>query len=266
VELRSLNSKNLDLNVRVPQHLRVQEMNWRKMLSTIIFRGKAELNINIENVEGEGGLNEEVLKVYLRQLRKVNTELGLSNTDLMGAAMRVPDVYTSSDTIDDSEIEFLAEQIAIAGDNFNSFRIDEGKGLLEDLSNQISSIDSLLKEVPNYEEERIKSIKDRLRTALEEKFENKKIDENRFEQELIYYIEKIDVSEEKQRLANHLNYFMETLSNGENQGKKLNFISQEIGREINTLGSKSYHVELQKIVVQMKDHLEKIKEQVLNTL
>lgn len=266
VEVRSLNSKNLDLNVRLPQHLRPSEMEWRKLLAAKLTRGKCELFINMENTDSSSTLNVDKLKNYLHELRKVQKELGIGESDLITAAMRIPDLYQTAEELEENEQAFVQGLIEEAAKKFTAYRTDEGVGLAEDLSQNIKAIQALLEKVPSYEEERIANIKTKLRGALEEKFEAKDVDENRFEQELIYYIEKIDISEEKQRLSNHLKYFLDTMDLKESQGKKLNFISQEIGREINTLGSKSYHVELQKIVVQMKDHLEKIKEQVLNTL
>ncbi|MEZ4938462.1 MAG: YicC/YloC family endoribonuclease [Crocinitomicaceae bacterium] len=269
VEIKSLNSKNLDLYVRSQSVYKEKEIEARKLISSKVERGKVELNILVENVGGNSRneINQDLAKAYFDQIKSLNeSTIGQENIDYMGMILRMPDVFvSSSEDLEEDEWSAIMQLIEEAVSNLDQFRIDEGKSLEEDLKLRIRNIRQLLSEVDPHETARIEGIKDRMRKSLQDSFISE-TDENRFEQELIYYIEKLDISEEKVRLANHLEYFDENLNIQESNGKKLGFIGQEIGREINTLGSKSYHSELQKIVVQMKDELEKIKEQVLNIL
>lgn len=266
VEVRSLNSKNLDLFVRLAPLYKSKEIEIRKMVGEALDRGKTELNINIENTGSTANfvINKELAKIYYNDLKSISEEVN-EPQDLLAMVMRMPEIYVNqSEELTDEESQQLETLVKEALNKLIDFRQQEGKSLLEDLTTRIEEIRALLLRVPEFEQLRIDTIRERMRKGFEDN--NTNIDENRFEQELIYYIEKLDVTEEKVRLENHLDYFLETMKAGKSVGKKLGFISQEIGREINTLGSKSYHVELQKIVVQMKDNLEKIKEQVLNTL
>ena len=269
VEIKSLNSKNLDLFVRSQSVYKEKEIDARKLVSNKVERGKVELNIQVEKVGGnlKNEINQDLAKAYFEEIKSLNeSTIGQKDVDYVGMIMRMPDVFVSSaDDLEDEEWTSIMNLIEQAVDNLDQFRIDEGKSLEDDLKLRIRNIRDLLGQVDPHENARIEGIREKMRKALQENFSGE-ADENRFEQELIYYIEKLDVSEEKVRLANHLDYFDENLTVNISNGKKLGFISQEIGREINTLGSKSYNSELQKIVVQMKDELEKIKEQVLNIL
>lgn len=265
VEIRSLNSKSLDLNTRLPYLYREKELEIRKIISEKVQRGKIDFSILSEsnNDNKSQKLNRQVIKSYMDEFREITDNA--SDTELLAIAMKLPDVmdYTS-DEISEEEWTKALNCINKAIDGLVQFRITEGAVLEQDFIKRIGFIDGLLKEVMQFENERITNLKERFAKNLEEL--NIDYDKNRFEQELIYYLEKLDITEEKVRLKNHLNYFLETLKSKESEGKKLNFICQEIGREINTLGSKSNHYEMQKIVVQMKDELEKIKEQILNIL
>jgi len=266
VEVRSLNSKNLDLFVRLAPLYKSKEIEIRKMVGEALDRGKTELNINIENTGSTANfvINKELAKLYYNDLKQIAEEVN-EPQELLAMVMRMPEIYVNqTEELTEEESQQLETLVKEALNKLIDFRQQEGKSLLEDLTTRIEEIRALLLRVPEFEQLRIDTIRERMRKGFEDN--NTNIDENRFEQELIYYIEKLDVTEEKVRLENHLDYFLETMKTGKSVGKKLGFISQEIGREINTLGSKSYHVELQKIVVQMKDNLEKIKEQVLNTL
>lgn len=267
VEIRSLNSKSLDLNIRSIPSYREKELELRGIVAEKLDRGKVEVNISIENGGDQRAvsINKELARTYYNDLKEFALSVGEQPSDLLATVMRLPDVFSNEkEQLSEEEAEFLLALMRVACDQLNSFRKTEGDQLKADLVHNISRISELLTQVPAYEKERIDIVRERMRTGLE-KISNLPVDENRFEQELIFYIEKMDVSEEKIRLAHHLNYFLETMEIPL-CGKKLGFISQEIGREINTLGSKSYHVEMQKLVVEMKDHLEKIKEQILNTL
>lgn len=267
VEIRSLNSKSLDLNVRVASSYREIEAEIRKIILEQLDRGKIDVNINIDSTGDTKNyaINRDLAKAYYEDLKGVNELIGEQSSDYLALIMRMPDIYINEhEEISDEEKAWILGLVREACANLNSFRRQEGLALEKEFALRIGEISDLLNEVPKYENERIDVIRERMRKGLEE-LNNQKYDDSRFEQELIYYIEKLDVSEEKMRLANHLDYFLSTmvLPSG---GKKLGFISQEIGREINTLGSKSNHAEMQKLVVDMKDSLEKIKEQILNTL
>lgn len=268
VEVRSLNSKNLDLMARIAPLYKPLELELRKKVGQVLDRGKTELSINIENTGATANyvINQELAKAYYKDLKQLSSDLE-EEQDLLPMVLRMPEIYINqTEELTEEESNFLMGLLEEALQKLVDFRAQEGVSLAQDFTDRITTIKTLLDEVPKYEELRIDIIKERMRKGFEDN-NAQSIDENRFEQELIYYIEKLDVSEEKVRLANHLDYFIETMNNSDKPvGKKLGFISQEIGREINTLGSKSYHVDLQKIVVNMKDNLEKIKEQVLNTL
>jgi uncharacterized protein (TIGR00255 family) len=269
VEIKSLNSKSMDLYTRIAGPYREKELDIRQYVTNALDRGKVELNIQVETIGAVKTveINKELAKAYYQDLKETNALIGETSSDYLALLMRMPDIYTQTKDSDISEEEFafLHTLVAEACVSLNTFRRQEGQALENEFTARIEDIRSLLKQVDTYESTRIEIIKERMRKGLEEAGAVTGYDENRFQQELIFYIEKLDVSEEKMRLANHLDYFLETMVLPA-AGKKLGFITQELGREINTLGSKSYHVELQKIVVDMKDALEKIKEQVLNTL
>ncbi len=267
VEVRSLNSKSLDLNVRYAPIYKELEGNIRAIIGEYLDRGKVDVTINIDGTGDAKNytVNQDLAKAYYKDLKALNDAIGEKSEDYLSLILRMPDIYINEkEELTDEEKEWLLGLVKEASEQLNIFRRQEGSALEKEFTERIEDIRRLLLEVPKYENERIDTIRERMRKALEE-LETKSYDDNRFEQELIFYIEKLDVSEEKMRLMNHLDYFLETmvLPSG---GKKLGFISQEIGREINTLGSKSNHAEMQKLVVDMKDNLEKIKEQILNTL
>lgn len=264
VEIKSLNSKGLDLNVRMPSAFREMELTLRNRIAQALERGKVDFSMFVE-VTGEetsSKVNAPIVRAYINQLRDV---VNGDETELLKMAMRMPDALkTEREEIDEEDWNQIQEIITQAIENIQSFRVSEGVALEKEFIMRIGNIMSLMKETVGYDTERIENVKKRLQTAIDELKVN--VDENRFEQELIYYLEKMDITEEKVRLENHLNYFMETLAGNEANGRKLGFITQEMGREINTMGSKANHAQMQKLVVQMKDELEKIKEQVLNIL
>ncbi|MGG6230024.1 YicC/YloC family endoribonuclease [Tenacibaculum sp. SDUM215027] len=267
IEVKSLNSKNLDLNTRIPSYYREKELNVRKKLASSLVRGKVDFSIYVEMTADETSttVNTGVVKEYMQQLRNV-TQVGSSDdVELMKMAVRMPDALkTEREELDEEEWKQIDAHIDIALKEIIQYRIDEAKSLEEDFKTRILNIQSALEEVKKLDGDRIENVKERLQKALTDlKVE---VDENRFEQELIYYLEKLDINEEKVRLANHLEYFLEQLDTKDSNGKKLGFIVQEIGREINTTGSKANFAPMQKLVIQMKDELEKIKEQILNVL
>lgn len=270
VEVKSLNSKQADINLRIPSFYKEKELPLRSHISKELQRGKIELNLYVELLDGQSNyqINQELFKKYYQDLSELANDLDQNqNTDLMAIVAKLPDVLKSErEELDENEWEGIQEIIKTAISHLNEFRIAEGKSLEEDLKLRINNISALLKEVEKYDASRIENIKERINNNLNEAVGEDNINKDRFEQELIYYIEKFDVTEEKTRLTTHLNYFLETVNGSNSEGKKLGFIGQEIGREINTLGSKANNADLQKIVVQMKDELEKIKEQVLNIL
>jgi uncharacterized protein (TIGR00255 family) len=265
VEIKSLNSKGLDLNTRMPSVFREMELGLRNQLSLRLERGKIDFSLYIE-VTGEetsSKINVPIVKGYISQMKAVIPNA--DETELMKMAVRMPDALkTERDEIDENEWKKIQTVIDEALENIAQFRKDEGVSLEKEFLHRIANIMTLMNNAVAYDAERVETVKTRLRTALDELKEN--VDENRFEQELIFYLEKYDITEEKVRLENHLNYFIETIAGTEANGRKLGFITQEMGREINTMGSKSNHSEMQKLVVMMKDELEKIKEQVLNVL
>lgn len=271
VEIKSLNSKALDLSVRVAPAYREKEMEIRNEIAGVLERGKVEMCLWVEKKDAEQlatPINGEVLAAYHRRIREIAALTGIPEpADWFATLLRMPDVMTKNEApeLDEAEWEQAREAVLLALGRLSDFRKQEGAALEKKFREKIANIAALLGMVPTYENERVGKIKDRITEALE-KVLSVDYDQNRLEQELIYYIEKLDINEEKQRLENHLKYFISTLEGKSGQGKKLGFIAQEMGREINTLGSKSNHAELQKIVVQMKDELEQIKEQVLNVL
>ena len=266
-EIRSLNSKFCDISLRIPSQFKSKELGLRSMISKRLERGKIDFSIRLEQTENEGSvsINQELAKQYCNELNQLAITINADRTEVLKLVLGMPDVIKKEkEAFDEAEYAFVLEVIEKAMTNFEKFRADEGRTLQSDLLLYISNIEACLAEVILKDDERIEIIKERIRTNLK-KLEDQNLDENRFEQELIYYIEKLDITEEKVRLKAHLDYFRETIQQN-NCGKKLGFIGQEIGREINTMGSKANHAEVQHLVVKMKDELEKIKEQVLNLL
>ena len=264
IELKSLNSKNLDLNARMPSIYREKELAIRKILADKLVRGKIDFSIYVEATAEDTStqINTPVVKQYIAQLKNV---VDGNDIELLKMAVRFPDALnTVREEIDENEWQAIETEIYTAIKDLVNHRLDEGKALEQDFNKRITAIDELLEQVITMDPERIEGVRERLLKGVEELKE--KYDENRFEQELVYYIEKFDITEEKVRLKNHLNYFTESINSKDSNGKKLGFISQEIGREINTIGSKSNFAPMQQLVVQMKDELEKIKEQLLNVL
>jgi uncharacterized protein (TIGR00255 family) len=270
IEIKSLNSKQIDINTRTPALYREKDIIIRKELSEKLVRGKVDFNIYVENLgdESNSKINAAILKAYFNDLKTISADLNLAaDHSTLQAALRLPDVVkTEYETLDEKEWETIFANIQKALADINEFRTQEGKALEKDISGNVISIRNLLSEVEPFEKQRIDNIRTRIKESLESLKLNGTVDENRFEQELIFYLEKLDINEEKVRLANHCKYFIETAKQDGFSGKKLGFISQEIGREINTIGSKANETNIQHIVVQMKDHLERIKEQLLNVL
>ncbi len=264
VEIKSLNSKNLDINVRIPSQYREKELQLRKSISKSLIRGKVDFSVYIE-ITGEdttASLNPVIVKKYMQQLKEI---VDGDETELLKMAVRMPDALkTERDEIDETEFKTIEDAVNEALREINTFRTDEGKALEKDLKLRVASIENILQEIIKIDPDRIIAVRERLNKGIADIKEN--VDENRFEQELVYYIEKFDITEEKVRLENHLSYFRENLNSNDSNGRKLAFISQEIGREINTIGSKSNYAPMQQLEVQMKDELEKIKEQLLNVL
>lgn len=264
VEIKSLNSKNFDLNARIPSQYREKELELRKVISKALSRGKVDFSLFVEitGEETSASVNQAVVKNYMKQLKDI---VNGDETELLKMAVRMPDALkTERDEIDESEFQAIEKTVQEALEEINSFRTAEGIALEKDLNLRVSNIRELLEEVIKIDPDRIDAVRERLRKGIEEIKEN--VDQNRFEQELVYYIEKFDITEEKVRLENHLDYFTESINTKDSNGRKLAFISQEMGREINTIGSKSNYAPMQQLVVQMKDELEKIKEQLLNVL
>lgn len=271
IEIKSLNSKQSDINIRIPLFFKEKEIFIRNLLNTKLVRGKIECSIRMENESTEKGnnLNKSLFKEYFQQLKTISEEMGTKVDDeaIFRSVVRLPDLLkTSSEELSEDEWNLLEGKILEAIEQLESFRIQEGKALSDDILFRIRSISELLSRIPDFEAERILTIKERMQKNLNDYISSENIDLNRYEQEIIYYLEKLDITEEKIRLANHLTYFKETTEESDLSGKKLGFITQEIGREINTIGSKASHTEIQKIVVQMKDELEKVKEQLMNVL
>lgn len=272
VEIKSLNSKAMDLSTRIAPAYREKEIEIRNEISKVLERGKVDFSLWIEKKEGADAIpvNKAILENYYLQLDSICNELGIPRPepgDWLQVLLRMPDVMSKTEIQELSEEEWNMVHATVleAVGHLVDFRKQEGAALEKKFREKIENIHSLLEKITPYEKERVEKVKERITDALEKTL-NVDYDKNRLEQELIYYIEKLDVNEEKQRLGNHLKYFISTMESGNGQGKKLGFIAQEMGREINTLGSKSNHAEMQKIVVQMKDELEQIKEQVLNVM
>ncbi|WP_115460923.1 YicC/YloC family endoribonuclease [Winogradskyella aurantiaca] len=264
IEIKSLNSKNLDLNARMPSTYRVKELEIRKRIAAKLVRGKVDfaLYVDVTGEETSSSINKSVVGSYMNQLREVAQA---TEGELLQMAIRLPDaINTEREDINEDEWKQLSEVIDTTLDKLVQYRTEEGTSLKLDFEKRIENLNSLLKEVALIDPERIENVRVKLEKGVSDIKE--KVDENRFEQELIYYIEKFDITEEKVRLSNHLDYFVSTLGSKDSNGKKLGFICQEIGREINTIGSKANFAPMQKLVVQMKDELEKIKEQMLNVL
>jgi uncharacterized protein (TIGR00255 family) len=271
VEIKSLNSKAMDLSARIAPAYREKEMDIRKELAAALERGKVDFMLWVEKKEGTADatpINHALVAEYHRQIVEMSAELGIdAPQDWFQTLLKMPDVMTPNEStmLTDEEWEVVHKAIGEALQRLIDFRKQEGAALEKKFREKIANITRLLGTVEPFEKDRVEKIKTRIHESMQ-KYLDVDYDKNRFEQELIYYIEKLDISEEKQRLTNHLNYFISTLESGHGQGKKLGFIAQEMGREINTLGSKSNQAEMQKIVVQMKDELEQIKEQVLNVM
>jgi len=270
LEIKSLNSKQLDINTRVPSMYREKDLEIRRLMSEMLTRGKVDFALYLDNLgtESTSRVNAAIIKDYFKQLKAIHKELGLEvNETIMQSIMRLPDtVKMTYEELDESEWLVVRENLIKTLEELNRFRDQEGLALQVDIVNSIQKILDLLKQAEPFENQRMENVKAKIMDSLNELQLNGNIDKNRFEQELIYYMEKLDINEEKVRLANHCSYFTETMAEAEPSGRKLGFIAQEIGREINTLGSKANESNLQRIVVQMKDNLEKIKEQVLNVL
>ena len=265
VEIRALNSKSIDLNLRMPSDYRSKELELRKIIGAALGRGKVDVSLNVEKSKSEKAakINLAVVQNYIQQLKDIAPTDSV--LELLKMAVKMPDAFSvEKEEIDAKEWSQILDTVAKALERIKAYRSDEGQALLTDFTARIKTIESLLKNVGKMDSERVVNMRKRLGKGVAEFKDG--LDQNRFEQELIYYIEKLDITEEKVRLQNHLNYFIKTLNSVDSNGKKLGFISQEIGREINTIGSKASFAPMQKQVVQMKDELEKIKEQLLNVL
>lgn len=264
IEVKSLNSKNLDMNARIPSFYKEKELPLRTMVAKSLVRGKVDVSLYVEitGEETNTKINAPVVAEYIKQLKSISEG---SDIDFLQIAMRLPDAAKATrEEIDENEWKAIEKQVKVALEAITAYRNDEGKALEVDFVKRVTNIGNLLEEVIAIDPERVAAVKERLQKGIADLKEN--VDENRFEQELVYYIEKYDITEEKVRLKNHLEYFVTSLNTAESNGKKLGFIAQEMGREINTIGSKSNYAPMQKLVVQMKDELEKIKEQLLNVL
>ena len=267
IEVRSLNSKGLDLTLKIPSSYRDLETPIRKLVTEKLLRGKMDLGIYIESQQHQvaGLINEQVATAYFEKLKSLNNTWGTNTQDYLALVLRMPDVLTSQqEELSEAETEFILNLVVEACSQLEKFRRQEGLSLAKDLTANLDYIQQELIAIVPFEQERVAQVRERIQKGLAS-IDESRVDVNLLEQEMIFYVEKLDISEEKQRLQQHLQYFTETLSQ-EASGKKLGFISQEMGREINTLGSKCNHSEIQRRVVIMKDHLEKIKEQVLNAL
>lgn len=270
IEVKSLNSKQLDIYTKIPHIYKEKELDIRNLLKQKLDRGKVEFGIYIDKIEDEkaANINKSVIINYYKQLKKIAGELNIEKSEpLLPTIMRLPDIIKpENDELDEREWEEIKSHIGKAIEELISFRSREGETLGKDMIERVNMIESYLKKVDPFEKERINRIRQRLNNNLQEFITTGNFDANRLEQEIIFYLEKLDISEEKIRLKHHCSYFKENLSKGSPIGKKLGFISQEMGREINTLGSKANDADIQKLVIQMKDELEKIKEQLLNVL
>ena len=270
IEIKSLNSKQLDMNARIPSGYREKELAFRTLVSKKLKRGKVDFSISVENSGGASNfsINKALVLKYYREMQSLSNEIGENNNvDYLSVIMRLPDVMVSEkEEVKEDEWKLLFGAVEKAIGRLDDFRVEEGQNLYKDLTERTNKIMKLLVQVDPYEKQRIENLKVKIKRDLYELTDKDNIDKNRFEQELVYYIDKLDITEEKVRLKKHCEYFLETLDEAVSQGKKLNFIGQEMGREINTMGSKAGDASIQKIVVQMKDELEKIKEQLFNIL
>lgn len=271
VEIKSLNSKAMDLSARIAPAYREKEIEIRNELSRILERGKVDFSLWVEKKDSTDGatpINQTLVEGYYKQIKSISENLGIAvPADWFQTLLRLPDVLSKTEIqeFNEEDWQIIYDAIQVAVGHLVDFRKQEGAALEKKFREKIANISHLLESVTPYEKERVEKVRERITDALEKTI-SVDYDKNRLEQELIFYIEKLDINEERQRLSNHLKYFISTMEDGTGQGKKLGFIAQEMGREINTLGSKSNHSEMQKIVVQMKDELEQIKEQVLNVM
>ena len=270
VEIRSLNSKFTDIRLKMPQNYKEKESDLRRILAERVERGKIDLALDITSHQGDDGyaLNQALFRKYYRELSKLSQELNIPNGDMLQALLRLPNVVSSAaDMIDEEEWAAVLEAINMAIDSFDKFRSAEGAAMEADMRLRVTNIMQYLSELDPHEEERVVRLRQRMHQNLEEYLGKGKVDENRFEQEILFYLEKIDITEEKVRLEQHCKYFLEEMNKPyAAKGRKLSFITQEMGREINTMGAKAYSSEIQRLVVGMKDELEKIKEQVANSV
>lgn len=269
-EVRALNSKMTDLKLRFPGDYKEKELELRKLVTDHAERGKIDVVIDVQSADGAASvsLNEALFRGYHRELTRLTTELHISQTEMLQAILRIPNVVAAAvGEVDEEEWAVVSDTVTRALEHFKAFRRQEGKVLEADLRLRVANILLLLTEVTPFEHDRLVRARERMRNNMEENFGKENLDANRFEQEILYYLEKMDITEEKVRLEQHCKYFIEQVDNKQQSaGRTLNFISQEIGREINTLGAKAYDADLQRLVVQMKDELEKIKEQLANVL
>lgn len=270
IEIKTLNSKFIDLRLKLPPGLQEYEMDIRKILQDKIIRGKIETTFTFENGGTESyGINEAAFRVYYQQLHQLALSLNIEQSDLLGTIIRLPDVVsTAEQTISAQDWKIVQKVLTDALDNLISHRLEEGNSIEKDMRSQVEFINEQLEAIIPFEKERIEKVRQRMSANLEDYLARENVDENRFEQEVLFYLEKMDITEEKVRLKQHCDYFIQELDNTSdlNKGRKLNFISQEMGREINTLGAKAYSSDIQKCVVLMKDALEKIKEQLANVV
>jgi uncharacterized protein (TIGR00255 family) len=270
VEVRALNSKMTDLKLRLPGDYKEKEVELRKLITDHAERGKIDVVVDVQNADGAAvvSLNEGLFRGYHRELKRLAGELGINQTDMLQAILRIPNVVAAAaGEVDEDEWQAICNTVTHALDHFKNFRRQEGRALEADLRLRVANILILLSEVAPFEKERFDRMRERLRNNLEEAAGKESLDANRFEQEILYYLEKMDITEEKVRLEQHCKYFLEQMNNpNQSAGRSLGFISQEMGREINTLGAKAYDADIQRLVVQMKDELEKVKEQLANVL
>lgn len=271
IEIKSLNSKQLDLNLRIPNLYKEKEMEIRGLVKERLDRGKVDMVIYFDNAESEKDvvINRSVVTQYFNQMLEISEQLGVDadKSALLQTVMRFPDtLQVKAEELDEEEWTALHVGVENALEEMNRFRLQEGAALIKDITHRIALIQELSAQVPAFEKRRVEVIRQKLQEKINEWTDVKNIDQNRLEQEIIYYLEKLDITEEKVRLANHCKYFLETVEKEEAPGRKIGFIAQEIGREINTMGSKANDHDIQKLVVKMKDELEKIKEQSLNVL
>jgi uncharacterized protein (TIGR00255 family) len=268
IEIKSVNSKTIDIRIRSPFNLREKEHLLRKEVAETAVRGKLDVTLELSSTNSVpvGLINEDLLKSYIGSIKPIAEETGLDTSGIISSLLRIPEVLSSGNNeIDESDWTIISATLDDALDRFQNFKREEGSAITTDLINSVSAIEECMNKISQYEDERIDRIRERINGSLEDFLPTESIDKNRFEQELIYFIEKIDFSEEKSRLTQHCKYFKEVIAIDENsKGRTLNFISQEMGREINTLGAKSYHSDIQRLIVVMKDELEKIKEQTAN--